>query len=224
MLTAGIHLHGGASYESVHDVSKGLDLIGAYTDGITIVETASFDAQTDGKYLRARHVGFSALDPAIDLHVIVTDHVLNPRVGFVNGQIATGRDNGAAYHRTGVSMVSTFKLNGEGMTKTTAHEGAHSLGFVNESSFQLIQDEFGCHCADASCTMAPTNVAASDGFCTPCEADMRLLSVPNIELIRGARKQAGEVVVDKKIDPKRVMEYFVSKGLIDQEEESDAAV
>lgn len=103
---------------------------------------------------------------------------------------------GMALESSGVSYVDPFKTNTRKLSRTTAHEVVHSLGFVLENSEQIDPSDHH-HCSDAGCLMhkqlndgsemSITPISSirvgervtraqfglpTDDFCVPCKTDL----------------------------------------------------
>jgi thiol-disulfide isomerase/thioredoxin len=123
---------------------------------------------------------------------------------------------------SGVAWVNS-KITPTEIPLTTAHELAHSLGFVVGGSPQNLRSSQN-HCSDQSCIMYPKNSAISfdisssleristisegflesvidlksmvglpSDFCTPCKADMRDLAEVHIGQLRAGRFNSQQV-------------------------------
>ncbi len=197
-------------------IRDGLDIVGRYVGGISVVKSARVRLGTTKGRVRPDKVGYSAFDAKVPLHIFVAPY-LSPR-GAVRSDLL-----GSSFKGTGVSWVQ--ERVGKGLLPTvTAHEVAHSLGFVLEGAPQNIRSTDG-HCSSDECLMYPsTTVSEEDAaslaelkeldkwlggigtssiakrlmpedFCLPCKADIRGEYEANLGRMYLARARAGGITL-----------------------------
>lgn len=206
MLSANIYSVELLESRSMEAISFGLGLVGEHVGGIAVNKSLIVRLpQADG-VVRAKNVGYEKLDPFIDLHIFAAPYN-ESSLGF-------------SYIKTGVSWINLDTESEKGSHLTTAHEVAHSLGFVTPESPQSAPgDKFHCSCEECIMGSALTSIHVYDlqetkswfglrkktmevmteviqkqqSFCGDCVVDMRTNATKNIEDIRHRR------VITKKV-------------------------
>lgn len=142
-----------------------------------------------------KNVGLRNLDIGTHLHVIAAPLADSDKLGI-------------AWRGSGISWVNTTEAS-QSYAATTAHEVAHSLGFLLQDAPWKDHESPG-HCSNARCVMYATEVlrpqllkgvphfgGGADDFCTPCKADVRDLGEDHANKILYRRTiQGGVSAVD----------------------------
>jgi hypothetical protein len=190
MIRANVYSVYGLPRYQERSLRTGLELVGQHIGQKIVSETLkirTLPINSRGNIIPGS-VGYRKLDKNVELHVFTVP--LDP-----------GEDEtvGIAYMGTGVSYVDSRRATSK-MIEVTAHEVAHSLGFVVSGALQ--EDPFSeNHCVNRICIMhrhivmpngvsakivdaalkaAGEPVPAERGFCNDCKEDMRRLSATHL--------------------------------------------
>ena len=194
-------------------VSDGLDLVGQNIGGISLAKThiVKLPVSSHNK-VDVTRVGFKKFDTLTELHIMAV-----PLDGVYEANA------GLAYFNFGIVWLNTAILKAKSEIRSiTAHEAAHSIGYVLPDSPQTFNvSESHCSCDDCIMyrsysmdrdseslieasqlkidvgfrkTFKTMGIALpSEEFCTPCRADMIDTAEENIEQLRMNRFKTGVV-------------------------------
>ncbi len=174
----------GVNEATIEDSIDGLDIVGK-TIGQMFEEPIILPLELTkpvGDVLDVGYVNAMQFDPDIDIHVVLTAREL-----FRKGQ--KGKALGLGYELCGLALVDTTG-SGDYVHTTTAHEVAHSMGFVALDATHAADIDNGGpkHCSDDGCLMYKSfGKQRHDTFCNCCRSEMTLLSDLNLMRMRHMR-------------------------------------
>ena len=127
------------------ELYTGLEMVAAYIGETVVTKLCRVRLATDYiGHVEPSKIGTSKLDKLVELHVMAVPMSLNK-----------ADQAGLAYMGEGVSYVdvSPFRAGSAGKIVTsTAHEVAHSLGFLKDGAVQTDPQSSG-HCKDQDCIL-----------------------------------------------------------------------
>jgi hypothetical protein len=124
--------------EAIHE---GISIVAGYMgEPVTTKELTVKLPRTPEGYVRPEKVGFSNFDMMVELHLLAV-----PLQGGAERPGVANLGRGVSFADTNVESKPLMRI-------ITAHEVAHSLGFVLADSKQVEKDK-GAHCIEDSCIM-----------------------------------------------------------------------
>jgi hypothetical protein len=140
VMRANIYQLAGTESAPIGHIREGLDIVGQFVGGISVNRICNVRLATEGGEVAGERIGFRNLDTMVDLHVF-TIPMTERRSGAL----------GLSFMGHGIAIVDS-RSSRTTTTMTTAHEVAHSLGFVDADAPQ--KDKVSpCHCGDTGCIM-----------------------------------------------------------------------